>query len=81
MVRDNIDIQIRQLNQAICQAFFPCDRILLVVNAPHDNLCHTTDPGIFCNLHSRICTIYGRNLGPQLLCQTQVIAQPLDILA
>ena len=79
MIGDDIDIQIRQFDQTVCQGFFARPRIGPVVHTPHHDLGNARNPGILRNLDRRVCTADGCDLRTQLFCQTQIAAQPLNI--
>ena len=81
VIRNNVYIQICQFNQAIRQTLFPCNRVLLMVDAPHNDFCHAADTGIFRNLYGGFRSIYRRNLCAQLLRETQITTQALQVFA
>ena len=69
LVGNDVNIQVRQLNQPVGKAFFLHKRALPVIDAPHHNFGHAADAGVLGNLYRRINAIYGGDLRTQLFRQ------------
>ena len=69
LVGNDVNIQVRQLNQPVGKTFFLHKRALPVIDAPHHNFGHAADAGVLGNLYRRINAIYGGDLRTQLFRQ------------
>ena len=81
VIRNDVYIQIRQFNQAVSQALFSRNGVLLMIDATHYDFCYAADASIFRNLHGGVRSIDRRNLRTQLLRETQIATQTLEVFA
>ena len=81
LIRNDIHVQVSQLDQPVRQALFAQNEILPMVHAAHHDFGHAADPGVFRDLLRRINPVDRGDLGPQLFRQTQVAPQPFDVFS